>query len=233
MSDEAHVTEYIPAYALDCLDQDEMAQVSQHLASCPLCQGELEAYRDIADRLACVAPDVEPSDGLKQRLMARVQPPHPAPARVPWWQQVAHIVRRTAPVWGTVAVALAIVLAVSNLWLLNQAERAKEMRTIALLGTEDAPDAIGTIIVSTDGDHGAIVVDGLDPLDAAHQYQVWLIKDGQRTSGGVFSVDEDGYGVLWLSSPQSLASYDAVGITVEPAGGSPGPTGIKVLGGNL
>jgi anti-sigma-K factor RskA len=165
--------------------------------------------------------------------MARVQTPSPAPARMPWWQRFADLVRRTAPVWGTVAAVLVLVLAVSNLWLLNQAEQAKAMRTIALRGTEDAPDAIGTIIVSVDGDHGAIVVDSLDPLDAEHQYQVWLIKNGQRTSGGVFSVDEDGYGVLWLSSPQSLASYDAVGITIEPAGGSPGPTGIKVLGGNL
>jgi len=107
------------------------------------------------------------------------------------------------------------------------------MRTIALHGTEDAPDAMGTIIVSADGDHGAIVVDGLETLDTAHQYQVWLIRDGQRTSGGVFSVDEDGYGVLWVSSPEPLAAYDAVGVTVEPAGGSPAPTGIRVMGGDL
>jgi anti-sigma-K factor RskA len=233
MSERAHVTEDLPAYALGCLDQDEMAQVSRHLASCPACRAELEAYHDIAGQMACMAPDAEPPEGLKQHLMARVQPSPPRPASAPWWRQFAYLVRRAAPAWGTVAVALVIVLAASNLWLLSQVRGAEAMRTVALQGTEDAPGAIGTVIVSADGDHGAIVVDGLRPLDAAHQYQVWLIEDGQRTSGGVFSVDEHGYGVLWLASPQSLASYDAVGITVEPTGGSPGPTGIEVLGGNL
>jgi anti-sigma-K factor RskA len=62
---------------------------------------------------------------------------------------------------------------------------------------------------------------------------LWLIQDGQRTSGGVFSVSDEGYGSLWISSPEPLATYSAFGITIEPAGGSPGPTGDKVLGSPL
>jgi anti-sigma-K factor RskA len=61
----------------------------------------------------------------------------------------------------------------------------------------------------------------------------WLIENGQRTSGGVFSVSQEGYGSLRVSSPQPLSNYSAFGITVEPVGGSPGPTGNKVLGSPL
>jgi anti-sigma-K factor RskA len=77
------------------------------------------------------------------------------------------------------------------------------------------------------------VVDSLPVLDVTHQYQLWLIKDGKRTSGGVFSVSQAGYGALAISSPQPLKEFAAFGITIEPAGGSPGPTGDKVMGGSL
>jgi anti-sigma-K factor RskA len=75
-----------------------------------------------------------------------------------------------------------------------------------------------------------LVVDHLPPLDPAHQYQLWLIQDGQRTSGAVFSVNPEGYGSVWVSSPQPLANYSAFGVSIEPAGGSLAPTGARVLG---
>ena len=84
-----------------------------------------------------------------------------------------------------------------------------------------------------DGDHGTLVVDSLAPLGQDQQYQLWLIQDGERTDGGVFSVNPEGYGSLWVETPQPLSSYSAFGITIEPAGGSPGPTGDKVLGSAL
>ena len=75
-----------------------------------------------------------------------------------------------------------------------------------------------------------MVVEGLPVLDEDHEYQLWLIRNGQRASGGVFSVDADGYGAMVVSSPEALSNYSAFGITVEPEGGSPGPTGDRVLG---
>jgi anti-sigma-K factor RskA len=59
---------------------------------------------------------------------------------------------------------------------------------------------------------------------------LWLIQDGERTDGGVFSVNPEGYGSLWVEVPQSLSSFTAFGVSIEPSGGSPGPTGDKVLG---
>jgi anti-sigma-K factor RskA len=49
----------------------------------------------------------------------------------------------------------------------------------------------------------------------------------------VFSVSKEGYGALTVAAEQPLNIYSALGITVEPRGGSPGPTGEKVMGGSL
>lgn len=242
MSNETHITELLPAYILDCLEKDETVMVAEHLAVCPACRAELAAYQAVADQLALAAPDVDPPVNLKRRLIAQVQAPRataPAEPRLPWWQTLANLMRPAAPVWGLASLILVVALAVSNLLLWQRINQPvvtlypRVMRIVTLIGTDVAPNAIGTVVISMDGEHGALVVDGLSPLDEQHQYQLWLIQNGQRTSGGVFSVDADGYGVLWVSSPEPLSSYNAFGITIEPAGGSPGPTGDKVLGGIL
>jgi len=233
---EPHVIELMPAYALDCLEDDEMFRVAEHLAGCPACRARLADYQAVVDQLALAAPDATPSPGLKQRLMARAQP---ASARavqasaVPWRQRLAVFMQRAMPVWGVASLVLVLALAVSNLMLWQRVNQPAAMRTVALHGTGAAPKAMGILVISADGQEGALIVDGLPPLDEAHQYQIWLIEDGQRVSGGVFSVKADGYGMLWVSAPWPLTSYKALGITIEPAGGSPGPTGDKVLGGSL
>ena len=62
-------------------------------------------------------------------------------------------------------------------------------------------------------------MDQLPQLGPEQQYQLWLIQDGQRTSGSVFSVDEDGYRRIKIESPLPLQDYESFGITIEPAGG--------------
>lgn len=237
-----HVLELLPAYALECLDEEEITTVSEHLARCPACQAEFQAYQTVADQLALAAPEAAPPPRLKRQILERVEPPRPRPVGEPrpsWWQQLAGMFGRAAPAWGAVALVLVVVLAASNLWLWQRLDGASTMTTpggmqvIALAGTDVAPDGAGTLVISADGEYGTLIVDGLPGLDEDQQYQLWLIRDGQRTSGGVFSVNEEGYGALWISSPEPLSSYPAFGITIEPAGGSPGPTGEKVLGGNL
>jgi anti-sigma-K factor RskA len=242
MSTEMHVVELLPAYALDCLDEEETALVSEHLARCPACQTEFLAYQTVADRLALAAPEAAPPPRLKRQILERVAPPRPLPVAEPrpsLWQQLTGLYGRAAPAWGAVALILVVVLAASNLWLWQQLDGDRVtttpagMQVIALAGTEVAPNGAGTLVISADGEYGTLIVDGLPALDKDQQYQLWLIRDGQRTSGGVFSVNPEGYGALWISSPEPLSSYPAFGITIEPTGGSPGPTGEKVLGGTL
>jgi anti-sigma-K factor RskA len=241
MRSEEHVLDLLPAYALNSLDVDETMGVAQHLATCNSCRLELRTYQDITGELSLAAPSAAPSPELKRRIMQQVQGKEASRntvARTPWWNRLASLLTRSAPVWGAVSLVLVLVLGVSSLVMwqrLNRIETAASAGFIkvTLQSTAKTPQAVGMLVISKDGNYGTLIVENLPPLDQAYQYQLWLIKDGQRTSGGVFSVNEDGYGVLYVLSKKSLISYPSFGITVEPAGGSSSPTGDKVLSGNL
>lgn len=241
MSNEIHLIELLPAHALGSLDEEETVQVAEHVAGCLVCRAELVSHQVITDQLALAAPDAEPPARLKPSILARIQTAQVEPDAEPrwWWQRVLGLFQQATPAWGVAALVLVALLFFSNLWWWQRMNREEPMITsggmqvVAMAGSDVAPDATATLVISEDGEHGTLVVDGLSPLDVDHQYQLWLIRDGLRTSGGVFSVDAEGYGALWISSPEPLSSYPAFGVTIEPAGGSPGPTGDRVLGGSL
>jgi hypothetical protein len=65
-----------------------------------------------------------------------------------------------------------------------------------------------------------LLASGLPALDAAHVYQVWLIGRGGAHSAGLMTA-EPAQRMLVTELPPGT---DRIGITVEPAGGSPGPT---------
>ena len=58
MPNNAHVTELIPGYVLDCLEEAELIQADEHLAVCPTCRVELTAYQATVDQLGMAVPDV-------------------------------------------------------------------------------------------------------------------------------------------------------------------------------
>ena len=142
----------------------------------------------------------------------------------------------TGPIWVGVSLLLLIALTASNIVMYRQVQslrQSSEFHLVALKGTNNAPGASGIMVISQEGMAGTLIVDGLPVLGQARQYQLWLMKNGKRTSGGLFYVGQGGYGILAVQSPGSLLNFSSFGITIEPAGGSPGPTGAKVLGGNL
>jgi anti-sigma-K factor RskA len=238
MTDEVHVLDLLPAYVLNGLEADEAQRVEAHLSSCLICRTESTSFRSVTDQLGLAAPSATPSPDLKNRLMARVQATRPQPRPAP--QVLARSwLERFLPVWSFASVFLLVALAGFNLLLwqrLGQRETAISpggMRAMPLIATDPSSRATGYVLISEDGDNGALVVDGLPPLDKSQQYQLWLIRDGQRTSGALFSTDEKNYGGTRIRAPRNLLDYSSVGITIEPAGGSLQPSGPKVLGGPL
>jgi anti-sigma-K factor RskA len=238
MNDEMHVNEWLPAYALEVLTEAETVQVAEHLAACSACSAELRQYQAAADELPLALVQTAPRPELKNRLMKEIHTrqkkavgsSHPA-----FWQLWVAFLRRSAPAWS---LALIAVLAIGNLLLwrrinLVSGHNASPMRVVALVNTKDSPQAVGSLMINPSGEYGTLVVDRLPVLDTGHQYQVWLKRGEQRISGGLFSVNAEGYAALELAAPLPLNQYQSVGITIEPAGGSPGPTGAKVLGGDL
>ena len=93
--------------------------------------------------------------------------------------------------------------------------------------------ARGMMLVSRTGTQALLLVLNLPPLPPDEVYQVWLIKDGQKHDVGTFTVDSTGFGQTVIIPVAPVRKFEAIGITVEPAGGSTGPTGINVLQGDL
>jgi anti-sigma-K factor RskA len=239
MSNQNHVTELIPAYALGCLDEAEALLVAQHLASCAACQAELSSYEAVVGQLSLAVPDAEPAVDLKARLLGQIERPSPEPpapttavSRRQWWPAGRGLFN--AAWWRPAVALLLLLLLVSNIFLWHQLNRAaltaNDFQYIVLAATEASPEARGLIVVNESGQSGTMIVDGLPPLDESQQYQLWLLRNGVREDGGVFSVYRSGYYAMPIHAPESLDQYTGFGITIEPAGGSPGPTGARVLG---
>lgn len=234
-----HVFDLIPAYALNCLDEEDAIQVGEHLKHCPACQAELRSYTVVVEQLPLAAPQVEPSPHVRQALLARLENTSVVGEKPSPWVRLGNMFKVSSPAWGLASLALVVILLASNLTLWRQVSRLEAnpdvpaLQVVNLNGTEYAPGATGMIVISQNGEYGTLVVDHLPGLSPEEQYQLWLIQDGKRTSGGVFSVSDEGYASLVISSPRPLVDFVSFGITIEPAGGSPGPTGERVLGGNL
>lgn len=104
-----------------------------------------------------------------------------------------------------------------------------ETVTISLQGTDVQPQAQGQLIADPNSQSAVLVITGLGPLDPGKTYQVWLIDNGGPKSAGLLSVDSKGQAVLILSSDETIGSFQSLGISVEPEGGSPQPTGDIVV----
>lgn len=240
MEDGAHVFDLLPAYALGALDEADAELVASHLASCYLCRTELGSFQAVVEVLPLAVPEASPPPALKSRLMNQMQslrapkPVRVQPARPP-------LLQRLLPIWGFASLLLIVVLAASNLLLWRQVNNREVftgplgMRAIALNNNvEAAPRGSGFVLISADGEEGALVVDALPELDPSLQYQVWLIRDGQSLRGPAFTVDETGYRGARIEAPESLLSYSEIAVTIEPVeGDDPSPTGEQVLGGSL
>ncbi len=242
METHEEIEALIPAYAIGAAEPEEARRVEHHVAQCPSCRSLLAQYRQLATDMLYAIPLVEPPDHLKDAVMrsiARETPPEASP-------RPAGRARFLFPRLVRVAAAVAIVLLfLSNAFLvyrtnhLEEQARAQatalavlaEAPAITLKGDAPAPDAHGVVYMRPEANVALLHVYNLPPVPEGKAYQVWLIYDGQRDSGGLFRVNEEGEAVLLIRAPRPLSEYQAIGVTVEPATGSPGPTGPRVIGG--
>lgn len=238
MPDNAHVLDLLDALALGILEPEETARANDHLAGCLICRNELAAQEHVSAQLAYAAPPGIPPSYVKEQLMERIQVTKskprsqaPAPSR--------SRLERLLPAWGLASLILIIALAALNLLLWQRFNSidffvsSGGLKAVPLSPSGAALNATGFVLVSADGQDGALVVDGLPPLAENQQYQLWLMRNGEKISGAVFSTDEHSYGGTRIRAPRSLLDYSAAEITIEPEGGSPQPTSPQVLAGSL
>ena len=239
--DHEEIERLIPAYALGAADPDESKSVETHLPSCAACRALLADYRRLGDDLLYSVPAMAAPAGLTERMRRRLAASRPEEKPAPWWAGLR--MRTLAPVLG----ALVLLLAITNFyWVgrVNGLQRQATEQSAFLTHLADAPAvpltadaavpyAQGVVYRPIDSPVALLCVYGLPALPTDKTYQLWLIKDGQRDSGGLFRVTQDGFGLHVIRPGRPLSEYSAVGITVEPAGGSPSPTSPRVLGASL
>lgn len=107
---------------------------------------------------------------------------------------------------------------------------APKWETARLTGTENAQSSRGYVVLDPERDQAVLSVNNLDPLPDDLTYQLWLIKGDERISAGTFEITPaDNGSSTYIFSAESLKPFDAIGISIEPAGGSEQPTGTTVM----
>lgn len=239
MEHDTHSTDLLPAYVLDILDPAERVEVQAHLDTCSECRAEVAALNEVTDLLALAVPQMVAPEGLRERVLDEARGGSDTADRMDeesWWQRTGQALERfrALPVWRPVLAGFILLLLISNVYLLFRLQRVENRplageQTINLGGTDAAPGASGIMFVRQGDPTGTLVVNGLPDLGPEQQYQLWLVRDGERDTGAIFSVEEEGFTSIPVNGQEALPSYTRFGITIEPAGGSPGPTGDGVL----
>jgi anti-sigma-K factor RskA len=231
--------ENIPAYALGALEAEESRALEAHLEVCPACKAELDSYRKVGENLLLATPPQPPSAALRKQLQSHLPSAHKkARPRFAWsFSQI-----------GLAAVIL--LLLVSSVFSIlevrslraQQALMSQQLQnsqtalamltypgvtTVSLEGT----GVVGTLLLDKDHKFALLTVWYLPELEADQTYQAWLIDpQGERTSGGTFNPElKQPFTSATIISPEKLANYTGLGVTVEPAGGSSQPTGERVF----
>jgi anti-sigma-K factor RskA len=255
--------ELIPAYVLDAVNESERARIEAHLSRCATCAQLVASYRPVANLLAFAVLPIEPPPDLKYRVLAAALPKAKARAVPTHTESViSHLSSLVSslfrsPAFAAATLVLVVALAVRNVSLQNQiAQQAASnqqmlseisrqralVSTIAyaetqpkhLQATDAAPQAIGRLFAAPELNALALIVYDMPALESKRVYQIWLIDPaGDRTSGGTFTVDERGRAWVYIRAPKPLSNYQGVGITIEPEGGSPKPTGPRMMGTSL
>ncbi|MER6748381.1 anti-sigma factor [Streptomyces fungicidicus] len=232
------------AHALHALPDDERAAFERHLADCEPCARETAELHATAARLG-LAVATAPRPAMREEVLRRItavrqQPPGPpaAPRRARAALR-AHRLSR----WALAAcLAAAAALGGTAVWQYERAEDAQRQARRAEQGTAEiaavlaAPDATtraaalgdgatGTVVVSRERDEAVFVASGMARPPAGKVYQLWYDDGGTMRSAGLMDPGRADQAVLMEGAVDGAS---AMGITVEPEGGSRRPTSDPV-----
>jgi anti-sigma-K factor RskA len=242
----------IPAYALGALTDAERARVEALLATSAEARVELRAYQETMAGIAALTPLREApahlTDSFRQRLAAsaafnaaetmavkRGLPPESPLQPIPATPTRSAGRLRLTPIRALIAVAAVIALVVGAVIGYRVVQDiARQQYINAILSRQDAqwltleaqPAATGgnVQLVSVPGEADAVLVAQLPSLPQDRQYQLWMRVEETSFSLAVFNTGQP-QETLLIEVPEPGRTKDfAVGITVEPHGGSPGPT---------
>jgi hypothetical protein len=201
--------------------------------------------QETTPRLGAAAATSGPAE-LRQRVTAQVastpqvQPLNAVSAPTPRRRRQ----RGPVPRWLVAAMAcLAVAPAGLGGYTVNLYQELQQSRQVAdqVAAVLTAPDAEITTASSDSGPRGTVVVSreqgqlvflpsGLPEVAEDRTYQVWLLGPGDPRSAGLLRPDNDGTRPVFALVRGNI---EAIGLTVEPLGGSEQPTTQPLLVGPL
>lgn len=206
-----------------------------------------DEFADVRAALGLAVPPVEPSAALKSSVMAAIaSTPQLSPVAGGAGDEAADsrgsgspAERRanarwfSRPVMLVTAAAAAVTLFFGGVLAADLVRPVESSATEQLAAIIAAPDvstlvspvaggASATLVSSQSVGLSAMVFEGLRPLSDDERYALWYITDGVPTPAGLFAVDEGQTVVQVLEGVFEAGTI--VGVTVEPASGSPAPT---------
>jgi anti-sigma-K factor RskA len=252
------ITDLLVAYALDALEPEEMARVGALLTERPDLRELLDELQATAGLLPYGLPAAAPPSDLRRRVLDHATGAAPRSSRSPApAADLGGRLRGWLYALGGLAAAALVALAITLGQLggargelaqirqhLDQAEQQidaltseREQIVQAIAGATalaklEGPGGGATVLQAADGE--VLLAAQLPPLASGQVYQLWVIA-GQAApeSGGVFTVDSAGFGVLALGAG-AAASGVTLAVTAEPGpDGSPGPTSTILIDGEL
>ena len=215
------------AYALDALDDLERVRFEAHLDTCDSCADEVGSFHDTAALLGAAEAAPVPAE-LRRRVLEDIQHVRqigPVTARVSG--MAPRLVSVAAAVLAVAVLSLSVVTA--GLRQRNdQLETYEDIAAIiqaedAITLTEQMGEARLQVVASPGSGAGAILANGMEEAPNGHAYQLWLLTDDEQAiPAGFLDIGEDGHGEHIMKG--DMDGVVAVGITVEPDGGSDAPT---------
>ncbi len=164
--------------------------------------------------------------------------PRSFPTTGPSWRA-----RTGRALWNLLALAAVVavlIISANQIYLQRQLSSTQEQLTLAAAATQriqlrdmTATSAIqGTLFLVNQ--RALLLLSPLNPLPAGQVYQLWLTAgDGTQYTAALLTASAAADQNLFLDLPLDGATITAAGFSIEPAVGSPQPTGAMVIEGRV
>jgi anti-sigma-K factor RskA len=250
--DCAAVEELIADYAFGLTSAAETQLVERGLKECPDAARQLADYRRAQDDLLASVPQVEPPTRLRAQVLSLASgSPQPKPqshrpsaawilaaaalfllalVNVYWISRVNVLSQDQADLLARLDAANSVPTALENSFVLTN---TSDLRTVRLPPSEENSDATAILLWNAESGIGLLYVQNFPQPKQGNTYQLWFTKGEDRLSGGTFTIDAEGKGVLLINITRPIDEFTWSRITEEPLEGSPQPGQIVLVNGQL
>jgi len=233
--------EWLAGYVLGNLTPDEQARVEHHLAQHPHRIAEVEHLRSTLALLALAAPQTEPPDSLRDRLL---QAAHRVPARR-FRKGWTHSRQWGWGVGTGIAAMILVGLGLDNHRLSQELTTAQETlqvyegaiallqqpenRLLNLQPVSTTQSPTGSLVLSPRGDTAMLTLQNLAPLPKGHVYRMWALTNGEKFDCATFTPDASGQVFIKLPMEEFWNEATTVVVNIEPAQPTPTANAEMVL----